>query len=76
MKFLLNPKRKLVALFFALALVLGQLTAAADVAASTVLFCSEQGDPFNTCNGCPGPGSGCTCDSSGWWYSVCCCDAS
>lgn len=43
-------------------------------AASGVIYCSEQGDPFDTCNGCNQ--SGCTCDSSHWWYSVCCCDAS
>ena len=98
----LNPK--LVALFFALALISGQLIAAEDgirynhdsslaslfsqlrlfgssqsvveqsTASGPTIYCSEQGDPFNTCYGCNQ--SGCTCDSSGWWSSVCCCDSS
>jgi len=108
MKPLLTPK--VVALFFAFALVSGQLAAAENVARcddgfslasffsqlnsfgssqsttqstaapstaasdSVVIFCSEQPDPFNTCNGCNQPG--CTCDDSGWIYSVCCCDSS
>jgi hypothetical protein len=70
MKPLLNLK--LVALVFASVVV---ATAEKSAASGTVvIYCSEQGDPFNTCNGCDQPS--CTCDSSGIWYSVCCCDSS